>query len=225
MEGMRLGILIPALPGVILVKSHRSPECHRQQDIYYLVGFRIIHKSVTPKEIKHLFSRRPQTKGFVMTMQVLDRSNELSGGTIAVDEITTCHHPTSSLCPIHTPNAITSNPPTIWKKWEDPLNLLLLRTTCALPLRGLHALLIRARRPSTTHERSKRTPRSLPRPLKITGRRLSENVDLDKFTLDGVLDRHDGLDHQGVGVVHVDVHERHHPDAHEDRFVGRAELR
>jgi hypothetical protein len=91
--------------------------------------------------------------------------------------------------------------------------LLLLGTTAAGPLGSLDGLLVALRRAAleAAHEAGGR----LEGALEVAAGGLAENVDLDQVGLDGALERDDGLDQQGVGVLHVQVHETHHSDAHE----------
>lgn len=49
-------------------------------------------------------------------------------------------------------------------------------------------------------------------------------MDLDEVALKGALDGEDALDHERVGVLHVDVHESHHGDSHELATEGCLEL-
>lgn len=43
-------------------------------------------------------------------------------------------------------------------------------------------------------------------------------MDLDQIALERALQRDDGLDKKWVGVLHIEVHDSHHADAHELRF-------
>lgn len=49
----------------------------------------------------------------------------------------------------------------------------------------------------------------------VTSSGLAEDVDLDQVGLEGALQGDDGLDEERVGVLHVQVHHRHHADTHQ----------
>lgn len=91
--------------------------------------------------------------------------------------------------------------------------LLVLDTTASSTLSSLDALFVRLNF-TALHGAHESTGR-LPRPLKIAGSGLAEEVDLDKVALEGAFEGNDGLDEQRIGVLHVDVHDAHHADAHE----------
>lgn len=101
--------------------------------------------------------------------------------------------------------------------------LLFLGTTTASPLGGLNSLLIALRGAAleTSHDSSA----LLERTLEVATGGLAEHVDLDQVGLDGALDGDDGLDEQRVGVLHVQVHEAHHGNAHQLRSEGLLDLR
>lgn len=101
-------------------------------------------------------------------------------------------------------------------------SLLLLGTTTAGTLGGLDGLLVALGGAGlqTLHDAGG----GLEGTLEIAGGGLAEDVDLDEVALEGGLEGDDGLDEEGVGVLHVDVHEGHHGDAHGLGAEGLAEL-
>lgn len=60
--------------------------------------------------------------------------------------------------------------------------------------------------------------------LELAGGGLAVEVDLDEVALEEGLDGDDGLDHEGVGVEHVEMHDAHHADGHELAAEGSLEL-
>lgn len=100
--------------------------------------------------------------------------------------------------------------------------LLLLGTTAAGTLGSLNGLLVASSGAAleTLHEAGG----SLERTLEVAGGGLAKDVDLDEVALEGALEGDDGLDQEGVGVLHVDVHEGHHGNSHGLGTEGLAEL-
>lgn len=49
-------------------------------------------------------------------------------------------------------------------------------------------------------------------------------MDLEQVALDDGFDGDDALNNQGIGVLHVKVHERHHGDTHQLATPGLAKL-
>lgn len=60
--------------------------------------------------------------------------------------------------------------------------------------------------------------------LEVAAGGLAVDVDLDEVALEGALDGQDALDEEGVGVLHVQVHEAHDGDAHHLAAEEGAEL-
>lgn len=89
-------------------------------------------------------------------------------------------------------------------------NLLLLNTTTPILLSGLNGSLVglgcTGGHESTT---------GLEGTSEITSSGLAEEVDLGEVGLKGALERDDGLDKEGVGVLEVQVHHTHHADTHQ----------
>jgi hypothetical protein len=98
-------------------------------------------------------------------------------------------------------------------------HLLVLDTATPRTLSSLNALLVRLDL-TTTHSAHHATAR-LPWPGQIAGCGLSEKVDLDEVALKCALEGDDGLDKERVRVLHVDVHDGHHANAHK---LGLEEL-
>jgi hypothetical protein len=92
------------------------------------------------------------------------------------------------------------------------VDLLVLDATTASTLGGLDALLVRL--DLTTLHGAHDAASRLPRPGKVAGSGLTEEVNLDEVALESALERNDRLDKQRVGVLHVQVHEAHHADTH-----------
>lgn len=61
---------------------------------------------------------------------------------------------------------------------------------------------------------SKHATTSLEGSLKITFGRLVENVDRDGLRVVESLETHKSLDEERLGIVHVEVEENHHGEAH-----------
>jgi hypothetical protein len=102
------------------------------------------------------------------------------------------------------------------------MTLLVLDTATTSTLGSLNALLISldlASRHSSHH-----ATRRLPWSGQIAGCGLAQEMNLDEVALESALEWDDGLDEKRVGVLEVDVHDRHHADTHELRLVELAEL-
>ena len=84
-------------------------------------------------------------------------------------------------------------------------NLLFLCTTSACSFGSLDRRLVRLDLVLASHPHE--SSPGLPRSLQFTHRRLPEQPDLCKIALQQALNRQDRLDQQGIGVLHVDVHE------------------
>lgn len=89
-------------------------------------------------------------------------------------------------------------------------NLILLDTTGTRGLDSLNGSLVGLDVRTSTRESLHDTRSSLERSLQLARSGSSPKVDLDNVGLQSRLDGRDRLHEQGVGVLHVDVHEPHH---------------
>lgn len=102
--------------------------------------------------------------------------------------------------------------------------LLFLGTAAASLLSGLDSLLVALDGAATLLHSAHEALCLLERSLEITRGGLAEDVDLEQVALDDGLDGDDALDDQGIGILHVEVHKRHHGDTHQLATPGLAEL-
>lgn len=99
--------------------------------------------------------------------------------------------------------------------------LLLLRTTSSCSLRCFDRCLV-SDGCSLTH--THHATACLPWALQLASCGLPKDVNFDQVTFQRTLDRKDGLDEERVGIFQVDMHEAHHGNSHQLRFVLRLEL-
>jgi len=99
--------------------------------------------------------------------------------------------------------------------------LLLLGTTPTGPLGLVNALLVGY---DVTTLHSRHHPSSLPWSLKVPAGGLSKDVDLDELGFEGSFEGNDALDKQWVSVLHVEMHDTHHSNAHQKTLESRLEL-
>lgn len=102
-------------------------------------------------------------------------------------------------------------------------HLLLLGATTSSLLSSLNRLLIRLDS-GIAIESAHEPGSSLEGALEVTSSWLTEEVDLDQVTLERALEWNNGLDQQWVGILHVQVHEGHHGNSHQLRFVKGLDL-
>lgn len=98
--------------------------------------------------------------------------------------------------------------------------LLVLDAATASTLSSLDALLVRLDIAALHGAHEARG--GLPGAGEVARRRLPEQVHLDEVAFEGALERDDGLDEQRVRVLHVQVHDGHHADAHHLALEERA---
>ena len=97
---------------------------------------------------------------------------------------------------------------------------LLLDATTVILLSILNRSLV-ALRLTLSHEAAA----TLERTGQVAGSGLAEHVNLDEVGLESALEGNDGLDEERVGVLHVQVHNTHHADAHQLTADQLAQLR
>lgn len=102
--------------------------------------------------------------------------------------------------------------------------LLLLGATAASLLSSLDSLLVALDGAASLLHSAHEALGLLERSLEVTRGGVAEDVDLEQVALDDRLDGDDALDDQGIGVLHVDVHKRHHGDTHQLASPGLAKL-
>lgn len=102
--------------------------------------------------------------------------------------------------------------------------LLLLGTTATSLFSGLDSLFIALDGAASLLHGTHEALSLLERSLEVTRGGVAEDVDLEQVAFDDGLDGDDALDNQGVGVLHVHVHEGHHGDTHQLASPSLAKL-
>lgn len=102
--------------------------------------------------------------------------------------------------------------------------LLLLGTAAASLLSGLDSLLVALDGAASLLHGAHEALCLLERSLEVARGGMAEDMDFEEVALDDGLDGDDALDNQGIGVLHVKVHERHHGDTHQLATPGLAKL-